>query len=107
LTRFRELGGLIGVSVGRPFVSSSDELRARLDALAQIPYEGRTGYEGIAIGTSFLDLEHTVAPLENAPRLVEWLCASYAPPVASALIQGNARKLLLRATGSCHEPYPA
>ena len=99
LARFRALGGTLGLSVGRPFVSSSDELRASLDSVAEIPYLGQSAYAGIGIGTSFLELEQTVVSLENAPKVVDWLTASFPQPIASELIQGNARKLLHRAAG--------
>ncbi len=106
LGRFRALGGTIGLSVGRPFVNSSEELRASLESLAEIPFQGRAGYEGIGIGTSFLDLEQTVVPLENAQRVVDWLAATFPPPIASELIQGNARKLLQQAAGWTDELRP-
>jgi membrane dipeptidase len=99
VARLRALGGTIGLSVGRPFVNSSEALRASLEALAEIPYRGRAGYEGIGIGTSFLDLEQTITSLETAQRVIDWLVASFPLPVASNLIQGNARKLFLRAAG--------
>jgi membrane dipeptidase len=102
LRRLRALGGVIGLSVGLPYVSSTDALRAAIESAASVPFEGRTGYEGIGIGTDFINLEQPLSQLENAPRVTEWLAHTFSMEVASSLADGTGRNLLLR-SGGCVE----
>jgi membrane dipeptidase len=99
LRRFRVLGGTIGLSLGDPFVSTPEALRETIDAVAAIPINGRSGYEGIAIGTSFLELERSLSGLGNASEIIGWLTDSFPGEVSRAVVHANARQLLLRATG--------
>ncbi|MGC8644275.1 MAG: membrane dipeptidase, partial [Isosphaeraceae bacterium] len=99
VTRLRALGGLVGLSVGPPFVPSTEALREQIEAMAAVPFQGREGYAGIGIGSRFLELDQGVSQLASAAEVIEWLAATYPAEVASALAQGNARQLLLRAAG--------
>jgi membrane dipeptidase len=99
LTRFRALGGVIGLSVGATDYPSAIELKAGIERVAAIPFEGRPGYEGMGIGTNFLALEQPIPRLENVSRITEWLTAEFGPEVASMFAQRNASKLLVRAAG--------
>ena len=100
LARLRALGGVIGLSVGPPLVASTESLREGIEAIAAVPFQGRPGYEGIGIGSRYLELERSAAQLASAAEVTEWLTATYPPAIALALVQGNARKLLLRAAGA-------
>jgi membrane dipeptidase len=99
LRRLRAIGGVIGFSVGPPFYSDTEALRAGIAAAAAIPFRGRAGFEGIAIGTDFLGVDRVLQELGNAPAVVAWLAATFDPATAAALIHGNARSLLERALG--------
>jgi membrane dipeptidase len=99
LARLRALGGVVGFSVGPPFYDSHDALRASIAAAAEVPFLGRAGYEGLAVGTDFLGVDRTLAGLGNVEAVVNWLNAAFEPEAAAALIEGNARRLLLRAAG--------
>jgi membrane dipeptidase len=96
LARLRNLGGVIGLSVGPPFYRGSDELREGLEAAASLPWRGREGFDGIAIGTDFLGVDETAPGLRNVPEVVAWLSDTFPPPLATALIAGNADALLER-----------
>jgi membrane dipeptidase len=100
LTRLRALGGVVGLTAGNTWFQSEEEFRAAIDSIAPIPFEGRRGYEGIGIGTSFLELNQTIANLATVSEIASWLTSRYPPEIAIGLAQGNARMLLLRAAGS-------
>jgi membrane dipeptidase len=94
---------VIGLSVGPHYVSSTDALRAAIESAASVPFEGRTGYEGIGIGTDFLNLEQPLSHLENVPRVIEWLAHTFSMEVASSLAYDTGRSLLLRSAGCADE----
>lgn len=100
MVRLRALGGLAGLSVGPPGVASTESLRANIETIAAIPFQGRPGYEGIGIGTNFLELEQSMPQLASAAQVTDWLAATYPRETALALAQGNARQLLLHTAGS-------
>ena len=100
LRRLRSLGGFVGVGVSPPFFQSSDQVREVIDRIAAIPFEGRVGYEGIAIGTDFLGVEETLPGLRNAPEVVGWTQAQFDRPVAKDLLHDNALGLFARASGA-------
>jgi membrane dipeptidase len=100
LRRLRALGGVIGFSVGPPFYGHPDALRAGIEAAADLPFEGRPGIEGIAIGADFLGVDNVLPGLGDAAEVVAWLVDTYDPSTADALIRGNARALLGRALGT-------
>ncbi|MBX6316437.1 MAG: membrane dipeptidase [Isosphaeraceae bacterium] len=99
LRRLRALGGVIGLSISPPFYASTETLQAGIETAASIPFQGRSGYEGIAIGTAVLGHDQTAPGLGQAPEIIQWLSTTFEPVAASALIQGNARLLLERAAG--------
>jgi len=99
LARLRALGGFIGLGVSPPFFSAPDQIKAAVDAVAALPFRGRAGVEGIAIGTDFLGVSRTLPGLGNAPGVIAWFEATFDRPTAAALLRGNAGTLLARATG--------
>jgi membrane dipeptidase len=100
LARLRALGGVIGLGVSPPFYATPEALRAGIEAAAALPFLGRYGYDGIAIGTDFLGVEHTAPGLSNAPEVAAWLRSTFDPDTATMLIRGNAQDLLARAVGA-------
>jgi membrane dipeptidase len=99
LTRLRALGGVAGFTPCPPFYDAPDQFRAALEAAAALPFAGRTGFEGVAVGTDFLGVDATLPGLANADEVVAWLAATFPADVAAALIAGNARALIARAVG--------
>jgi membrane dipeptidase len=99
LERLRRLGGVVGFSVGPPFYETAAQIREGIEAAAALPFEGRPGFEGIAIGTDFLGVDQTLPGLSNVEGVVAWLRDSFAPESADALTSGNARRLIERAVG--------
>ncbi len=99
LRRLRALGGVVGFSVGPPFYDSAGALKEGIEAAAAVPFRGRPGIEGIAIGTDFLGVDQTLPRLGHIAGVVAWLSTSFDPATAAALIQGNARQLLARIFG--------
>jgi membrane dipeptidase len=99
LGRLRALGGVIGFGVSPPFYASPGEIKAGIEAAAAIPFLGREGFEGIAIGTDFLGVSRTLPGLGNVPEVVAWITSTFDAGTASALLQGNARSLVERVLG--------
>ena len=99
LARLRALGGVIGFSVSPPFYPTADALRAGIEAAAGMPFRGRPGYEGIAIGTDFLGVSQTLPGLGNVAEVMNWFETTFESATAAALIAGNARALLTAVTG--------
>ena len=102
LKRLRALGGFVGLGVSPPFFQTIEQVRSAVEAIAAIPFEGRVGYEGIAIGTDFLGVNETLPGLGNAAEVVAWALASFDRPIAKALVVNNALALVTRATGATH-----
>jgi membrane dipeptidase len=99
LGRIRAIGGIVGLGVGIADFASAAELRAAIESVAAISFEGRAGYEGIGIGTDYLNTERTLDGLQQVERIAGWLAASFGPEAAGAISSGNARRFLLRAAG--------
>jgi membrane dipeptidase len=99
LQRFRALGGLVGLSPGLPYFVSPEEFRDGVETIAALPFRGNAGYEGIGVGTDFLNLEQSLPNLENASRLTAWLAANFPPDIAARLSRANAHTLLVHAAG--------
>ena len=97
LKRLRALGGSVGFTLAPPFFDSADEVRLAIERTAEIPFRGSAGYDGIAIGTDFLGIDRVIHGMENAPRTVAWLVASYDPATARNLMCGNAESLVAAA----------
>ncbi len=103
LTRLRALGGLIGLTPGMPFYQSGEEFKAAIEQVATIPFEGRVGYEGIAIACDFLELDGTLPDLGDASAILGWVTQNFDQAAAGLMIEGNARAFLAKAAG---DEYP-
>jgi membrane dipeptidase len=99
LVALRACGGVIGFTPGPPYHATPNELRAGFEAAASVPFEGRVGFEGIAVGCDFLGLEGTLPPLGNVSQLKKWITRRFGRETAAMLIAGNARRLLVQAAG--------
>jgi len=97
--RLRELGGVIGFSVGPPFHTSAEDLKKDIETAAAFPFRGQAGFEGIAIGTDFLGVDQTLAGLGNAEEVVAWITHAFDGTRARAILNGTARALIARLTG--------
>jgi len=100
LRRFRDLGGVIGVSPGPPAVASAEALRETIEAIASIPFLGRPGYDGIGVGTNFLRLSALLPELRDVARLTGWLVRTFGAEAGRDLGERTAFRLLARAAGS-------
>lgn len=100
LARLRAIGGVVGFSVVSPFFETEGQLRAAIEATAGLPFAGRAGYEGIAIGTNFLSTDRIPPGLGNTEAVVGWLAKTFDAEVALALIRENARRLIERTVGA-------
>jgi membrane dipeptidase len=103
LRRFRNLGGVIGLSPGPPPFTSAEALREAIEAIAAIPYRGRAGYEGIGIGTNFFRVGELLPELLDVIRLTEWLAQTFGPDDGRDLGERSARKLLARVAGGASD----
>jgi membrane dipeptidase len=99
LARLRACGGLIGLTPHPPFYQSTDELKSAIDQVAAIPFEGRVGDEGIAIGCDFLDSDAMLPELGDAQKIVDWHSINFDPESAVLLLEANARRFLARSIG--------
>lgn len=99
LRRFRQLGGVIGLSPGLPAVSSAGSLHEIIESIAAIPFLGKPGYEGIGIGTSYFRLTALAPELPNVARLIDWLVRTFGPETARSLAERTAWSVLARAAG--------
>ena len=97
LRRVRALGGVIGFSVAAPYYPTADALKADIDDAASLPFQGRSGIEGLALGTEFLGIDRTLPELGTVEQLAAWIAATFDPPTAAALLQDNARAFLSQA----------
>ena len=100
LARLRALGGTVGLCVGPPFYRSGEVLKAAVETVASVPFLGKAGIEGIAIGTDFLGVEQTQAGLSNVGEVVDWIAKTFPAAQAEAIIAGNASKLFESAMGA-------
>ncbi len=100
LARLRAAGGVVGLTPCAPYHQSPEELRAAIETVATIPFEGRLGHEGIAIGTDFLEVNQTLPGLGDADSIKKWLAQMFGAETAASLAEANARRLLERATDS-------
>ncbi len=94
ISRLRDLRGLIGLTPGPPFYQSAADFKSAIDHVATIPFEGRLGYEGIAIGTDFLERDAALPELADASAIVEWISSSFDETTAELLLDANARQFL-------------
>jgi membrane dipeptidase len=99
LARLRALGGFVGLGVSPPFFQSPAQLKAMVEQVALIPFQGRPGFEGIAIGTDFMGVDETLPGLGNAAEVVAWVQSNFERPIAKDLLHDNALGLIARSTG--------
>ena len=99
MVRLRALGGVVGLTPSPPFFRTSDELKSGIEALAAIPFEGRPGYEGIAIGADFTGIEQVIPGLAEVNELTNWIGRTFDRETAGLLAAGNASRLLMLAAG--------
>jgi membrane dipeptidase len=107
LARLRTHGGLIGLTPGPPFHQSADELKSAIDHVATIPFEGRVGYEGLAIGCDFLDRDAALPELRDASAIIDWVSKTFDQPTAELVLEANARQFLANAVGGNPPAIPA
>jgi len=100
LKRLRALGGTIGFGVTPPFYTTVEELKASIETAAEIPFQGRAGFEGLCIGTDFMGVDRTLPGLGNVAELLAWIMSAFDARTAEALVQGNATRLMSRITGT-------
>lgn len=98
LRRLRALGGLVGLTPA--FFDSPARLKEAVELVASMPFEGREGAEGIAIGTDFMGVDRNLPGLGNAAEVVAWVQANFDRPVAKAMLVDNPQTLLVRALGT-------
>jgi membrane dipeptidase len=96
LARLRSLGGVIGFGVSPPFYSHPDQIQAGIEAASALPFLGRPGFEGIAIGTDFLGVDATLPTLANAEAVATWVEASFPAEASRAILVENGRRLIAR-----------
>jgi membrane dipeptidase len=99
LAELRARGGVIGLTPGLPGCETLEELKHLVDRIAILPFEGRPGYEGIAIGGDLLGSERTTPALFSARDLTRSLGRAFDRDPAAAIASGNAERLLLRSAG--------
>ncbi|HEV3165479.1 MAG TPA: membrane dipeptidase [Isosphaeraceae bacterium] len=99
LARLRALGGVMGFGVTPPFYTTPEALKASIETAAALPFVGRPGYEGLAIGTDFLGVDRTMPGLATAPEVVAWFASAFDAATGASLLQVNAQRLLARVVG--------
>lgn len=100
LLRLRAIGGVIGLSPGLPHHESPEALKRAIETIAEVPFLGQPGYQGIAVGADLFGLEQTLPGLENAPRIASWLAKNFDREAALELGRGAGMGVLLRAAGA-------
>lgn len=100
LGEVRSRGGTVALTTGLAGSGTADDFKGLIEAVAALPFEGRPGYEGIAIASDLLGLEETAPGLSSAREIVRWLGRAFDPPTASAIAARNAESLLLRSVGA-------
>jgi membrane dipeptidase len=99
LRRLRALGGVIGFTPAPPFYGSPELLKRSIEETAAIPYSGRAGFEGIAVGTDFLGVDQTLPGMGNAPEVVDWVASTFEAAAARAILRGNGEAMIERMIG--------
>ncbi len=100
LKRLRALGGFVGLSISPPFFDDPEQIKRAIDTVQSIPFEGRPGFEGIAIGTDFLGVNQTLPGLRQADEVVAWVQFHFDRAIAKDLLHDNALGLIARSTGA-------
>jgi membrane dipeptidase len=99
LVRLRALGGFVGLTPSPPCHRTPDELKAGIEAIASVPFEGRLGYEGIGIGTDFLAFDEALPGLDEVAHIQSWVGGAFDHRTAGLLLHDNGRRLIARAMG--------
>src|SRR5262249_1539691 len=99
LVALRAYGGVLGLTPGVPYYHTPSALRAGFVPAGPVPFEGRVGFEGLAVGSDFLRIEQALPPLANVSGLKKWIARRFDRETAAMLIAANGRRLLLRAAG--------
>ena len=99
VVRLRVVGGVVGLTPSRSSDQTTEEFKALIDAIASIPFEGRSGHKGIAVGTNFLACEQTLAGVADVTQITTWVGRTFDRDAATLLLAGNASQLLARAAG--------
>jgi membrane dipeptidase len=99
LRDLRSRGGVIGLTPGLPGCETAEDLKHLVELIAAMPFEGRAGHEGIAIGSDLLGVERTATGLASARDTTRWLARALDRETAAAVAVGNALRLLLRSAG--------
>ncbi len=89
LTRLRGFGGLVGLSPSPVFFEGIDAFRAGIEAIATIPFEGRQGYEGIAISADFLGLESILHEMRDVGHIADEMNRIFPAEIAKSLLSDN------------------
>jgi membrane dipeptidase len=97
LRRLRALAGPMGITPS--FFQSPGQLKESIDLVASMPFEGRAGTDGIAIGTDFMGVDRTLPGLGNAAEVVAWTQANFDRGMAKDLLHDNALAMIARASG--------
>jgi membrane dipeptidase len=99
LQALRSRGCIVGLTPGRSGCETIDDFKRLIDLIADIPIEGRQGYEGIAIGSDLTGLDRTIPALASARELTRWLSQAFERRTCNAIAADNAREFLLRSAG--------
>jgi membrane dipeptidase len=99
LAGVRSRGGVIGLTPGLPGCGTPDELKRLIQAIADLPFDGHSGYEGIAVGSDLLGLERTAPGFASARDITRRLGQAFDRKTAAAIASGNARRILFRSAG--------
>jgi membrane dipeptidase len=99
LARLRSLGGVVGLTPSPPYYRTPEEFRGAIEAIAAVPFQGRPGYEGIAIGTDFLAVDELMPGVKNVTGLCAWLSKAFDRDTVPALLLTNGRRLLTLSAG--------
>jgi len=100
LARLRMLGGTVGFTPSQLVFRSREELKASIEAAASLPFKGRPGYEGLAIGTDFLGIGQAVPGLADVAQIAKWIVETFDHEAAGSLIARNGLRVLLNASGA-------
>jgi membrane dipeptidase len=103
LVGVRSCGGVIGLTPGLPGCATPDELKQLIQTVADLPFEGHAGYEGIAVGSDLLSAERTAPGLASARDITRRLGQEFDRKTAAAIVAGNARRILFRSVGVAPE----
>jgi membrane dipeptidase len=100
LAELRSRGVVIGVTPGRPGCETVEEWKTLVDRISSLPFQGRAGCEGVAIGSDLLEVDHLAPALSSARDLIRTLGRAFDRESAAAIGWGNAERILLHSAGA-------